>query len=130
MIACVCFGVGEAIVLFLCGLLGLCKLCAKKHLRCKDQHCHTEEDIENERLGFVLNEVVRTGKTVVLQESACPTCDGRGHLDDADLGAPATQCKKCKGKGFIVDGRHSELCDCGAAPPRPPPPPPPPPKRI
>jgi len=43
-LGCICLGVGEAVLLFLCGLLGLCKLCAKKHLHCKDEHCHDEVD--------------------------------------------------------------------------------------
>ena len=78
MIACICLGLGETILLFLCGLLGLCKLCAKKHLHCKDEHCHDE-------VGLPM----------------CGWCVGKGHMDDADLGAPATRCPHCKGKGVL-----------------------------
>jgi hypothetical protein len=69
------------------------------------------------------------------EATPCVRCGDKGYLDDADLGAPATRCNcgahcpKCKDRGFIVDGNHSELCDCSARPPRPPPPPPPPRKR-
>jgi hypothetical protein len=48
VIACIiCFGLGETIFLFFCGLLGVCKLCAKKHLKCKDAHCH--DDLRDEQ---------------------------------------------------------------------------------
>jgi hypothetical protein len=40
MLACFCFGIGEAIFLFFAGLFGLCKICTKKHLRQGRKVCH------------------------------------------------------------------------------------------
>lgn len=75
MLSCICFGIGEAILLFLCGLLGLCKLCAKKHLHSKDEHCHDTER------GLPM----------------CGWCAGKGQ-------ALATKCPHCDGKG-VIDGQ-------------------------